>query len=158
MRAAWSAAGNAGRGEVAHGFLRAEGRALKRSGQEAGAPVVRAGLRHAARVGNGDVGGQVLVLAAQCIRHPRAEAGKAIEREAGGEEVLGGAVRVGRAGERVDEGDFVRESGEVRNQVADPLAGPPVLAEGVLRAREISRRALERDGGTAGQRLVVPLD
>jgi hypothetical protein len=67
---------NAGGGEMPHGAFGTHRGALKRGGEKAGPPVVRAVLRHAAWIGNGDVGGQILVLAAERICHPRAELGK----------------------------------------------------------------------------------
>ena len=62
------------------------------------------------------------------------------------------------AGERVNEGEIIRELREMRDHVAHPLAGLTALAEGVLRACEIACGPLERDGRATGQGLVVPLD
>ena len=114
---------DADRHEVPHGFLGTERRRLERGRQESGAPVVRAILRHAARIGDGDEGGQILVLAAERVGDPRAEAGKTVQHEAGREKVLGGAVRVGLAGERMDERDVVGQLREMRDHVGDHLAG-----------------------------------
>ena len=143
---------------MAHRLLGAERRPLKRGRQESGAPVVRTILRHAARIGNRDERGQVLVLAAERIADPRAEAGKTIEHEAGREEVFGRAVRVGLAGERMDERNVVGQLREMRDHVGNHLAGLAARAELVLRPGKISGRSLERHRRTAGQRLAVPLD
>ena len=56
------------------------------------------------------------------------------------------------------EGDIVRQSGEVRDQVADPLARLASLPERVLRLCQIACGSLECHGRPAGKRLVVPLD
>jgi hypothetical protein len=114
--------GNTWRTEVPHRILGAHRRALKRRRQKTGPPVVGPVLRHATRIRNRDVRGQVLVLAPKRVRHPRAEARKTIEHEAGGEEILRRAVRVRLAGERVNEREVVRELGEMRNEITHPLA------------------------------------
>ena len=147
-----------GGGEVADRLLGAERRALEGGGQEAGSPVVRAGLRHAARIGDGDERRQVLVLAAERVADPRADAREAVEREAGGQEVLGRAVRVALAGQRVDEAMSSVSSARCGIRSRDHLAGLAARAERVLRSGQVARRALERDGRPAGQRLAVALD
>ena len=64
-------------------------------------------------------------------------------------------MRIGLAGQGMDECDVVGQFGEARDQVADPLAGLSALAEWILRPRQISRWALERHRGTAFERLAI---
>ena len=149
---------NAGRTEVANGAFRAHRRALERGGEESGPPVVRPVLRHAARIGNGDVGWQVAALTAEGIGRPGPETGESIEDRAGREEILGGTVRVRLARQGMDEGDLVGQLGEVGNQVADPFSRCAALAERILRPREIPRRSLEGHRRTTRKRFIIPLD
>ena len=81
--------------------------ALKGRWQESRSPIVHAVLGLSARIRNGHIGGQALIVAAQRIRHPSAHAGKAIERIAGGHVVLAGAMRVGLPLHRVDEAHLI---------------------------------------------------
>ena len=82
--------------------------------EKAGAPIVRSILRHPARIGNRDVGGQILTLTAERIGRPRAETGESVENKAGREKVLGGAVGIRLAREGVaflrKERDFNKNS------------------------------------------------
>jgi hypothetical protein len=68
--------------------------ALKRRRQKPRPPKIARRLRRAARIGDRDVSRKRVVLAPQRIRRPRADAGKSIKREAGGEEVFARTVRV----------------------------------------------------------------
>ena len=61
---------NSRREKVPDRLFGAEGCALKSSRQEAGAPVVRAGLRDSTRVGDGDECREVLILTAQSVSDP----------------------------------------------------------------------------------------
>ena len=141
-----------------HGVFAAHRGALESGGEKAGAPVVGSILRHAAWIGNGDVGRQILVLATERIRRPGTKTREAIEHGASGEEVLRRAMRVGFAGKRMHEGDVIRQFREVRDHVAHPLAGLATRTKGILRSREITRRTLEGHRRAAGQWLSVPLD
>ena len=141
-----------------HGSFRTHHRALEGGREESGPPVVRAVLRHTARIGNGDIGWQVAAHAAERVGGPGTKAGKTIQQRAGRKEILAGAMGVGFACEGMDEGDVVGQPGEVGNQVADPLAGIPMLAEPVLWPREISSGSLEGHRRTTGKRFAVPFD
>ena len=114
------------REEVVDGrAARPQGDALVTRGQEAVAPVDRAARRHPARVGQDDVGGQVVCHRAEAVTQPRAHDREAVEAEAG---VLlerrGGVVR-GVGDHRVDDRQLVGDARDVREQVRDPQ---PVLA------------------------------
>ena len=66
------------RSKVRNGLIGVEGGALKNCGKKAGRPVVRAGLGHAARIGDGHESRQVLVHCSQGVRDPGAGAGKTV--------------------------------------------------------------------------------
>ena len=149
--------GDARRGrEVPHWRGGGEHRALELRRQEAGPPVVAAGLWNPAWVEDRYERRQVLVFAAERVGDPRAEARKAVEDRSGGEEVLRRTMRVRAARERVHEGDLVGQAGEVRDHLRHPLARPAPRLERVLRPREIARRTLERHGRPSRERLVIP--
>ena len=84
--------------QVLNRLLGIEGSALENGGQESGGPIVDAGLRDTAWIGNGDEGGQVFVFGSEGIGNPRSHAGKTIEGEAGGDEILSGTVSIRFAG------------------------------------------------------------
>ncbi len=113
--------------EVADGLGGAELGALEGGWEEPGSPVVDAGLRRAAGVGDGDVGGERFVVAAEGIGGPGADTGEAIESEPGVHEIFTGAVGVGISGERVDEAHVIDEVAEVGDEVGDHF---PALAAG----------------------------
>jgi hypothetical protein len=145
--------------EVWNRFVRIERRALKRRRQECAVPVIRADLRHAAGIGNCHERRQVLILGAEGVANPRAEAWKAVEREAGAHLVLGRAVRVRLAGQRMDEAQVVGQLGHVWQQVRDHLAALAAGAEFPRRTRQVAVLALKCDQlAIARQRLPVPLD
>ena len=113
--------------------LGAEDRALVLGRHVAARPVLGAADRPAARVEHDDEAGQVLVHAAQAVVDPRAEA------RAAGEDLARVHLQHRRAvdrrvgGHRVQEGDVIDARGQVREQVADPLAALAVLLELPLR-------------------------
>ena len=106
-----------GRFQIRNRFVGREGGALKHRGQEGRVPMVRPHLGHAARIGNGHERGQVLLLAAQGIRRPRAHAGKTIQGETGAHLIFRRAMRVRFRGHRMDEAQVVREIGKTRQHV-----------------------------------------
>ena len=121
--------------------------------------MIRPHLRHAARIGNGDEGRQILVLRAQRVAHPRAHAGKAVERETGAHLVLGRAVRVRLGRHRVDEAQVVGQLRQVRQQIGDHLARLPARLEFPVRLHEVAVLALKGDELVPpGHRLAVALD
>ena len=144
--------------QMSHRFFGTHRRPLEGRWQKPWAPVVRSILRHPAWIGNRHIGRQVLVLAAQCIRHPRAQRGKPIQHEARREEVLRWTVGVGLAGQGVHKSKIIRQLRQMRDHVAHPLPRLPPLTEGILRPCQVPGGALKRHRWTAGQRLVVPLD
>ena len=146
------------RKKVAHGLRGAQRSSLEHRGKEAWAPVVGTCLWDASWVWYGHVSREVLVLTSEGVTNPGTDAREAVEDEPGGEEVLGGAVRVAFAGERVHEGDVIGEFGEVRDHLRDPLAGLSSLPEGVLRASEFAGGTLEGDWGAILERLSVHAD
>ena len=106
--------------------------------EEARSPVVDAGLGNATRIGNGNKGRQVLIRCSEGIGCPGADTRESIESKAGGEKVLGGAVRIGVAGEGVHEGHLVDQFPKARKHVGDHLAALPSRPELILRAGQIS--------------------
>ena len=115
-------------------------------------------MGHAAGVGERDIGGQILVLAAERVGHPRAEGGEAVQHEAGREKILRRAVGVRLARERMHEGQVVGQFREMRDQVADHFSRTAAGAKRILWSREIPRGTLKGHGGSARQRLTVPFD
>ena len=96
---------------------------------------------------------QVLVVAAEPVVNPRAHARPAGDLRAGLEEGDRGVV-VDRLGEhRADDAELVDDLGGVRQEIADPGAVRPVLAEPELRTGERQRRLI---AGHAGQPLALP--
>ncbi len=149
----------AGRCEIAQRICGVEVGALERSRQEAGAPEVACGLRCAARIGDRDVSGQRVVLAAERIRDPGTHAGEAIEREARGHEVLAWAMRVGLARERVDEAHVIGQCAEMRHEIGDHLARLAAWTELPRALGQGSLCALEGDESLcAGHVLAVAFD
>ncbi|MFM1944028.1 MAG: hypothetical protein RI897_3010 [Verrucomicrobiota bacterium] len=139
--------------EVTDGLGGAELGALEGGGEEAGSPVIDAGLRGAAGVGDGDVGGERFVVAAKGIGRPGADTGEAIEGEPGVHEILTGAVGVGVSGERVDEAHIIDQVGEVRDEVGNHFAAlaagsefPGAFGEHTLFALEGDERVSARHG------------
>ncbi len=94
--------------------------------------VARAVLRH-----HHDKAGQILVLAAQTVRHPRAQARPARELEAGLRERDRGIVIDLLRVHRLDEAEVVHDLRRVRQELADPGARLAVLRE--LEARRDHR-------------------
>ncbi len=152
--------GGDGRGprEVADGVGAVEIHTLIRGGQKTGSPVVDAALRFAARVGDGHVGGQRFVFAAERVRRPRAHTGKPIGGEAGAHEIFTGAVAVGFALHRVHPANVIGKLADVADEIADHLPALPITPEGIQRPREISLLPLRSDKAIgARQRLAVAL-
>ena len=159
-------AGNVGCGrearrprQVGNRLVGVEGRALEDGKQEGRLPLPRAHLRAAPRVGNGDERRQVAALAAQRVGRPCADAGEAIEREARGHLVFGGAVRVALGRHRVNEAHVVGEFAKPRQKITCHRAALAARLEVPERLDEVALLSLERDQGTAvrGHRGVVPL-
>ena len=144
--------------QVLNRLLGIKGCALENGGQESGPPIIDAGLRDATRIGNGDKGGQVFVFGSEGVGDPRAHAGKTIEGEAGGNEILSGPVRVRFAGERMDEGVVIRHGGKMRHHVGAHFAGLAVRTKFVLRPGEIASGALKGYRRSVLQRLSVVFD
>ena len=115
------------------GTGRAEDRTLIGRRHVAARPVLGAADRPAGRVEHHHEAGEVLVDAAEPVVDPRTQTGAAGQDLAGVHLEHGRAVdrRVGR--HRVQEGDVVDAGGQVREQVADVLAGLAVLLELPLR-------------------------
>ena len=90
--------------------------------QEPARPVRRPLLRAAARVGDRDERGQVLVRRPERVRRPGAEAGEALGGEPRAHEHLARPVRVRLRRHRVDEAHLVGQLRQVREQVGDHLA------------------------------------
>ena len=145
--------------EIAQRICGIEVGALERSRQEAGAPEVACGLRCAAWIGDRDVSGQRVVLAAERIRGPGTHAGEAIEREARGHEVLAWAMRVGLAREGVDEAHVIGQRTEMRHEIGDHLARLAAWTELPRALGQGSLCALEGDESLcAGHVLAVAFD
>ena len=112
---------------------RAEAHALVIGGQKAAAPEAReqrlVRIQRLRLREHHDERGQVPILAAQAVADPRAHAGTARLLAAALDErdrrIVIDRVRV----HRLDDGDVVDDLGDVRQQLADPRAGLPVLLE-----------------------------
>ena len=65
---------------------------------------------------------------------------------------------VGLVGQRMNKGEVVHDSSEVRNHVGDHHATLTARPEFVLRTRQVSGRPLKCHRRTAFQRLTVALD
>ena len=101
--------------KVVDRFGGVKGRPLECRWQKTGSPAVDARLGRAARVGDGDVRREVVVLAAQSVTGPSSHAREPLQRGAGAHVIFGRAVRVRFAGERVDEAQLVRHLPDVWN-------------------------------------------
>ena len=112
----------AGRKQVLDRASGVEGGALENGGQESAPPVARPGLRHAARVGNGDERRQIFGFAPQGIRYPSAGAGITFDGKAGAHVILARTVGVGLRGHRMDEAHVIGQFGQVRQQFGDVFA------------------------------------
>ena len=118
-------------------------------GEEAVAPVGFAIGGFAAEVLDGDVGGQVVIEAAEAVADPGACAGEAIAGEAGVHVHTAGTVGVRAAGHAVDEGYVIGMTGDVRQHGADLFAALAGGMEGPWGLHEVAVFALESDfGGT----------
>ena len=122
-----------------------EGRPLECRRQKTGSPAVDARLGRAARVGDGDVCREVVVLAAQRVTGPRSHAREPLQRVAGAHVVFARAVRVRLAGERVDEAQLVRHLPDVRNEIGDLFAALTVRPERPWAPVQASLFALKGD-------------
>ena len=114
-----------GAGQVADRLVGVERGSLVHGRQEAVGPVGGPLLRVAARVGDGHVGGQVLVLRPERIADPGPDAGETLEREPGAHEHLAGSVGIGLRGQRMDEAEVIGLRGQMGQQVGDVLARLP---------------------------------
>ena len=145
-----------GHRDVAHWLLRRHHHGLILSRQKAVAPIRFSVGRLAANVGNRDVGGQVVVFAAQRVANPCAGRRKALEDRAGIHKHAARAVRVGLRLHRMNERDVIDVPRKMRQQAADHLAA---LAGGPERPRalhQVAVFALEaHEPLLAGQRLAV---
>ena len=106
-----------------------EGCSLERHRQKTGSPAIDARLGCAARIGDGDIGRQIIVLATKRITCPRSHAWEPLQGVPGAHVVFARAVRVRLAGERVDEAQLVRHLPDLRNEIGDIFAALPVLPE-----------------------------
>jgi hypothetical protein len=131
--------------EVADGLQGVEGDALVLGGEEAGGPVGGAGGGDAADVGDGDIGGEIVVHGPEGVAGPGAGGGEAFKDEAGIHGDAGGAVGVGPGGHGMDEGHAVGEGAEVGELFGDPFAGLAALDELPGAAHEVAVGALEGD-------------
>ena len=141
-----------GRGRDARGprqvgdrFVGVEGGALEHRGEERRRPLPGPHLWAAARIGDGDEGGQVAAFAPQGVGRPRPHARETVEREPGRHLVLGRPVGVAPGGHRVDEAHLVGQRAQVRQQLAGHRATLPARAELPLRADEVALLPLEGD-------------
>ena len=108
---------------------RSKHRALVRGGQEAGAPVVRAAERAAARVGHHDVRGKARRDGAQPVGDPRADAGEA-EIDLPRLHLVGALHVVVRSPvDRSQERDLVDVRAQMREELRDLDAALPALLE-----------------------------
>ena len=115
--------------------LVAQSRRLKRGRQE---PVrIIGGAAERAGVEQHHVARQILVLGAEAVRRPRAEARLAHADIAGVKLVAGGRVIVRVGLHRVDEAQVVDVLRDVRKQFADPHAGLAVLAPRIRAGQQL---------------------
>ena len=148
-----------GPGQVADWLIGIEGGSLVNGRQEPAHPVGRPLLRVAPRVGNRHVGRQVLVLGPERIADPRADAGKAFEREPGAHVHLAGPVGIGLRRQRMDEAKVINPLGQVGQEIGDELARLSPRPERPGALVQCAVLALERDQRfRSGHRLTVPLD
>ena len=143
---------------MANGLKRAHRGSLKSRRQETRAPVVRAVLRNSARIWNRDIRWKIRIFAAKRVTRPRPEAREPVQRRARGQEIFCGPVCVAFACQGMNERNLIRELGQMRKHVRNPLASLSALQEVVLRAREFAGRPLESRCRSVWQRLPVPLD
>ncbi len=118
---------------------RAEARPLERRREEARLPALHAVDRQSAWVVQHDVGGQVLVLAAQAVDDPRPQRRPARPHLARVDEVDGRLVGQVRRVHGADERQVVHHAGQVRHHLGDPGATPAVSGE-------LERAAHQRPG------------
>ena len=134
-----------GRKQISQGRLVRGGlhrRALLFGGEKTGAPIEHAAGRQAARIGEHDVGGQVVRLAAQSVRHPCAHRGEAGQNEAAVHHEHRRAVQRGFAVHRMHERHVVHAGGQPRKERAHR---PPTRA--VLFERPMTALAVAGFGG-----------
>lgn len=150
-------AGARGRGEVEQGRASAaEERALVGGGHVAAAPVRRAADGAAARIGHHDEAGEVVVLRAEAVVQPRAEAGFANENAAGVHLQTAGRVRRSVAEHRADHTDVVGEFRGAREEAADLESALAVFLERKRRLHEVADGpAIRADLGFAAIGLAV---
>src|SRR4051794_26922003 len=122
------------------------------AGQEASAPqtlIERLVVAARPRWGHDDERGQVLVVGAQAVAEPGAEAGAAGDLVAGADVGDGGVVidRLGVHG--LDEAQVVDAAGRPRQQLADPGPAAPVAGEAEFRGSDGEARLPAGHGGEA---------
>ena len=110
------------------GVLGIEHRALVDRGQEAVAEDVDPAQGDAAAAEDHEPG-QVLVLGAEAVGHPRAHAGEAVERHAAVEVEVGLGVLHERGGHRADDGQLVGHAADVGEERAHRDAALAVVRE-----------------------------
>ena len=131
--------------EIADGVGGIEGDALVFCGEKARGPIGGAGGRDATDVGDGDVGGEIVVFAAESVAEPGTGGREAFKNEAGIHGDAGGAMSVGARAHRMDEGHVVDVARKVGKFGGNGLAG---LAGGLKipgAAHEVAVGALEGD-------------
>jgi hypothetical protein len=135
----------AGRDEIAH--RRAAGLqryALMPRRQKAARPVRRAARGQRTAVGQHDERGQVVDLAAQSVRHPRAGGRKTQRAKAAVGLVRGRRVVAGARPHRADDGQLVGPFRQVRKQVRNPQSAFAALLE--LEVRLVQQPHLAHEG------------
>ena len=111
--------------------------ALKHAGQESAAKGILAAIRLHTAGDERHEAGQVLVRAAEAVRHPRAHARPAFARAAGVEQQLRRRVVELVGGHRLDERDVVHVLRQLRHGVAHPRARLAVLRKFMRRAHQL---------------------
>ena len=118
----------------------AQDRALVRRGQEAIAPGGRAALHPARGIGHDHERGHVLVLGAEAVGGPRAEAGPAHEDRAGVHQIDRFRMRHAVAVAAAQQTEFVRVPGDVRQEIGDLHAALAARAKWPARRKQLVLR------------------
>ena len=131
------------------GILRRDGGALAPSGQEAAGPLfVAAGRFSAGR--ERDERGKVLVLRAQSVDGPGAEAGAHLDGISAVHHQLSEFMNAAGGGHAADDAEFIGVLGQVRKKLADLHAALAMLRKLESAALEFAAEAAHTGGGLGG--------